>query len=120
MIWLGMLMLGAFIGFIIAYGLQKITDWSQPGNVFSAIISAAVAGGIFTFIQFLGGEKLGTALFLYPVGLAYGALCNNLRWVTGPNINRTIASLHIAGFCIASILLLLLFLWPAFRSWLPS
>ena len=120
MIWLGMFTLGAFIGFIVAYGLQKITDWSNPGNVFSAIISAAVAGGVFTFIQFLGGEKLGTALFLYPVGLAYGALCNNLRWLTRPDINRSIATLHIVGFSVASILLLLLFLWPPFRAWLPT
>ena len=120
MIWLGMLTLGAFIGFIVTFGLQKITDWSNPGNVFSAVISAAVAGGVFTFIQFLGGDKLGVGLFVYPVGLAYGALCNNLRWVTDPNINKTIAFLHIVGFAIASILLLLLLLWPPLRGWLPS
>jgi hypothetical protein len=120
MISLGMFALGSFIGFIIAYGLTKITDWKNPANVFSAVISAAVAGGVFTFIQYLGGQSIGTALFLYPVGLAYGALCSNLRWVVEPNINRLIAFLHIAAFASASILLLLWFLYPAFRDLLPK
>ncbi|MHB8270462.1 hypothetical protein [Bradyrhizobium sp.] len=119
MVSLGMFALGAFIGFVIAYGLTKITDWTKPASVFSAIISAAVAGGVFTFIQYLGGTSIGTALFLYPVGLAYGALCSNLRWVTEQNINRFFALLHIAAFAAASVLLLAWFLYPPFRDLLP-
>jgi hypothetical protein len=120
MVSLGMFALGAFIGFVIAYGLTKITDWASPASVFSSVISAAVAGGVFTFIQYLGGQSIGTALFLYPVGLAYGALCSNLRWVVGPDINRSIAFLHIAAFAAASILLLLWFLYSPFRDLLPK
>jgi hypothetical protein len=117
---LGMFALGAFIGFVIAYGLTKITDWKNPASVFSAVISAAVAGGVFTFIQYLGGQSIGAALFLYPVGLAYGALCSNLRWVTEQNINPYIASLHVLAFAAASILLLVWFLYPPFRDLLPK
>jgi hypothetical protein len=120
MISLGMFMLGAFIGFVIAFGLTKITNWANPASVFSAIISAAVAGGVFTFIQFLGGTSIGTALYLYPVGLAYGALCSNLRWVTEQDINRFFASLHILAFAVASFLLLAWFLYPPFRDLLPK
>ena len=119
MSWLGLLMLGAFIGYVVTYGLRQVSDWSKPSNVFSAVISAAVSGGVFVFIQWLGGEKLGQALFMYPVGLAYGALCVNLRWVTGQNVNRVIANLHILGFAAASILLLLLLLSSEFRKLLP-
>src|ERR1700730_3168658 len=108
MAWLGMFCLGAFIGFVTTFGLIKITDWSRPGNVLTSVISAAVAGGVFTFIQYLGGASLGSALFLYPVGLAYGALCTNLRWVTDPNATKWVAGLHIAAFAAASVALLLL------------
>jgi hypothetical protein len=120
MAWLGMFCLGAFIGFVITYGLTKTTNWENPGNVFTSAISAAVAGGIFTFIEFLGGTSLGSALFLYPVGLAYGALCANIRWVTGNNVNWWIAGLHIGAFAAASVALSLLFVWQWFRSLLPT
>jgi hypothetical protein len=41
---LGMLALGTFIGWVVSYGLLQVTNWANPGNVFSAVISAAVAG----------------------------------------------------------------------------
>jgi hypothetical protein len=78
-----------------------------------------VSGAVFTFIQFLGADKLGEALFLYPVGLAYGALCANLRWVTDPDADKSIAYLHIAAFAVASLLLALLLLSDRFRHLLP-
>lgn len=120
MLWLGMCSLGVFIGCVITYGLTKITDWSKPGNVFSAIISSAIAGGVFTFIKFL--DKNGTAVSLYPVGLAYGMLCINLRWVTDQDRGWFILALkiaHVVAFIVASILLLFIFLWPDFRNILP-
>jgi hypothetical protein len=117
---LGLLLLGAFIGTIVTYGLKHITDWTKPGAIFTAVISAAVAGGVYTFIQYLGGPKLGAALYFYPVGLAYGALCANMAWLTDRNsYKHPIAYLHILGFVVASILLLLLLLYPPIRSWLP-
>jgi hypothetical protein len=119
MAWLGLFCLGAFIGYVTTFGLHKITDWAKPGNVLTAVISAAVAGAVFTFIQFLGGSSLGTALYLYPVGLAYGALCTNLRWVTEPNATRWVAVLHVLAFTAASVALVLLFVAKWFRDLLP-
>jgi hypothetical protein len=84
------------------------------------VVSAAVAGGIFTFIQKLNGDSPGVAPFVYPVGLAYGALCANIRWVTGDDVNWWIAGLHIGAFAFASVTLLLLFLSARFRSLLPE
>jgi hypothetical protein len=82
MLWLGMCALGIFIGSVITYGLRKTEDWSNPGNVFSSVVGAAVAGAIFTFIKYLGGDTRPEAVALYPVGLAYGMLCINLRWLS--------------------------------------
>ena len=115
----GMFCLGAFIGYVTTFGLHKITDWSKPANVFSAVISAAVAGAVFTFIKSTGAQDSGTALYMYPVGLAYGALCTNLRWVTEPGAKPWVAILHVAAFAAASIALLLVFLYEPFRKLLP-
>ncbi len=111
---LGMLALGTFIGCVVSYGLLQVTNWANPGNVFSAVISAAVAGGVFTFIQFLGGPSLGVALFMYPLGLAYGALCAALIWIGQERV--PIMILHILGFTVASALLLALLLSSDFRG----
>jgi hypothetical protein len=121
---LGMLTLGTFIGWITSYALIHVNDWARPGNVLSAVISAAVAGAVFTFIQYLGGTTLGNALFYYPVGLAYGALCNSLGYIAGyPNIaglpNGTLQALHILAFGMGSALLLALLLVPWIRGQLP-
>src|SRR3954468_23543227 len=107
---LGMICLGAFIGWVTSYGLIKIQDWSKPGNVFSAVISAAVAGAVFTFIQFLGGDKIGNALFLYPFGLAYGAFANSFSWLSTQTKNQQ--AVHILAFAIASIIILALMFSP--------
>jgi hypothetical protein len=102
---LGMLALGSFIGWITSYGLIHITDWANPGNVLSAVISAAVAGGVFTFIQFLDGkEALRNALFMYPLGLAYGALLNNFAYLRDEVL--VLQMLHVASVGLASLLLL--------------
>jgi hypothetical protein len=117
---LGLFMLGAFIGFVVVYGLRAVTDWSNLGKVLTAVISAAVAGGVFTFIQRIGGSTLGDSLFYYPLGLAYGALCIQLTWITSSaSGNNSYRNLHILGFAIASILVLALFLSPSLRSRLP-
>lgn len=128
MVWIGMCALGVFVGYLVTFGLRKIPDasWGNPSSVFSAVISAALGGGLFAFLQFLGGDKLGPGLFLYPIGLAYGAFCANLRWVAGLNWNnlpkgeKILAALFISGFALASVLLLLIFLSATFRGWLPA
>lgn len=114
---LGMACLGAFIGWVVSYGLAHVTDWSNPGNVLSAVLSAAVAGGVFTFIQYLGGTKLGDALFLYPLGLAYGALSNSFHWLSD---KWYLQLLHIAAFAFASLAILALMFSPELRARLPQ
>lgn len=105
---LGMLALGIFIGWITSYGLIHVHDWQNPANVFSAVISAAVAGAIFSFIQFLGGKALGDALFMYPLGLAYGALLNSLSYIGYAEKITLQRGLHLFAVVFASALLLLL------------
>ena len=121
---LGLLMLGAFIGWVICYGLFQTTNWDNSGKLISAVIGAAVTGAVFSFITWL--QPNGEAVYWYPIGLAYGALCNALGYVAfhaypaneRPEKNTRI----IAGGCIglASVLLLLLLLWPWFRGLLPE
>src|SRR5690349_8304907 len=119
---LGMVCLGAFIGWIAAYGLVSVTDWSKPVNVLTGVISAAVAGSVFTFIVFLGGNTMGQALYFYPVGLLYGALINGLRFLPAPRNERYTLQwwLHVGGFALASVAMLGLLLCQPMRSLLPT
>jgi len=116
----GMLMLGAFIVFVIAYSFGETKDWTKPVSIISGAISAAVAGGVFTFIKFVGGVELGNALFYYPLGLAWGALCTNLRWVAGQNVKGTFAYLNIIATVVATVFIVLLLFSKDFRDLLPS
>jgi hypothetical protein len=121
---LGLLMLGAFIGWVICYGLFQTTNWDNSGKLISAVIAAAVSGAVFSFITWV--QPNGEAVYWYPVGLAYGALCNALGYVAFhayPDAERPTRSTRIiAGVCIglASMLLLLLLLLSAFRNLLPE
>lgn len=120
MLWLGMCALGAFVGYVVTFGLVRITDWSKPLNVISGILSAVVGGSIFLFIERMGGDH--SALALYPIGLAYGALCTNMPWVAGQlttPLQKAFAILHVAAFGVATAFLFLLFLSPQFRALLP-
>ena len=103
---LGMLTLGIFIGWVVSYGLLQIHNWDRPANVYTAVISEAVSGGVFVFIQYLDkASSVGDALFMYPVGLAYGSLCNSLGSI-GYSAETPMVWLHIAAFFLASGLLL--------------
>jgi hypothetical protein len=114
---LSLLALGVFIGFVVVFGLHRVENWNDPGKIFSAAISAAVAAGVFAFIKLLGGKELGSALFFYPVGLLYGALCTNAAWTTDikweqVNLAKMIlAILHLSAIAIATVLLFILWYW---------
>ena len=111
---LGMLALGTFIGWITSYALVHISNWENPGNVLSAVISAAVAGGVFTFIQFIDRTAaLHDALFMYPLGLAYGALLNS--FYVFPSEGLVWQVLHVTAVFLASVLLLGLLTWEPLR-----
>jgi hypothetical protein len=125
MLWLGMCALGVFMGSVITYGLRKIDDWKKPGNVFTSVVGAAVAGGVFTFIKYLGGDTHPEAVAMYPVGLAYGMLCINLQWLTetdeeGGFFIGLIKLAHGIAWLGATALLLGLFFCPTFRQMLPT
>lgn len=120
MVAVGMLMLGAFMGYVIAYGLRQVTEWNKPANVFAAVTSAALSGAVLAFMQFAGGEKLGQGLFFYPVGLGYGALLPHLEWLTKGEKITGLGWLHIVAVAVATILLLMLLLWPWFRTLFPA
>jgi len=117
---IGMTALGAFIGWIIAYVLYRISNWGDPISVLTGVISAAVAGAVFTFIKYLDehGAPTAGAIYYYPVGLAYGAACNGLGWVAGsvdPNLRAPtflLRIVHIAVVVLASVLILILLFRP--------
>ncbi|HEX6374345.1 MAG TPA: hypothetical protein VFZ91_01360 [Allosphingosinicella sp.] len=115
---LGLLILGAFVGYIILHGLRKITDWGNPVATINGVLSAAVAGGLFTLISESTQSQIGEDIYFYPVGLGYGALCRGLEWVGDGNINF-VKGLHLAAFGLASLLVLLLMFYLPARQALP-
>ena len=121
MVWVGLTCLGIFFGWIIGYGIKKISDWGNPGVVFSAVLATAVPASIFTILQTQSGVQLGNALYVYPAGLAYGLFCSNLGWVTQEHrANSFIVALFIIGFIIATILLITVALVPGARHLLEG
>jgi hypothetical protein len=110
---LGMLFLGAFIGWVIAYGLYQITVWTNPANIFAVVTGAAVSGAVLVFIKY--ADPGTTGIFFYPVGLAYGALLNCLGfYIADPthHYNEPKTILGMLTLFIASCLLLSLFFFP--------
>ena len=116
---LGMLILGAFVGYIVTFGLVQVKDWANPVATLNGILSATVAGGLFALIERVGENGIGQAIYFYPVGLGYGALCTNLRWMTREK-RGWLQILHLGAFAAASALLLGLMLSETMRDWLPN
>jgi hypothetical protein len=122
---LGMLALGLFIGSVVTIGIQATRDWSNLAKVLSTIFSAALAGTVFTFIEFLGGSKLGNALFYYPVGLLLGLMWGYARAALA-NVQaehgnaRTLGWLHLAGLFGCTLVVIALLFSPSLRGKLPN
>jgi len=120
---IGLLILGAFVGYIILHGLFKITDWKNPIATLNGVLSAAVAGGLFTLISHLAQSQAGDshvdrAIYFYPVGLGYGGLCRGLEWVGQGNMS-VVKVLHLIAFALASLMVLALIFYPPVRQLLP-
>jgi hypothetical protein len=110
---LGMLFLGAFIGWVIAYALYQVKDWKNPAHIFAAVTGAAVSGVVLVFIKY--ADPGPTGLFFYPIGLAYGALLNCLGFYiadSSHHFNEPKTILGMFTLVIASCLLLSLFFIP--------
>ncbi|MGB3722399.1 MAG: hypothetical protein WA979_06210 [Pacificimonas sp.] len=119
MIALGMLILGAFIGFVCIYAVLKISDWNKPASVLSGVLSAAVSGGLFALFERFAVTPIGDMIYFYPVGLGYGALCPGLRWLAGEG-PKGLKLAHIGAFTLVSVLVVALMLWEDFRALLPT
>ena len=122
---LGLLALGVFVGTLICVAVRKTTNWSDAVKVIIALLGAALSGIVFTFIETLLGTSLGSALFMYPIGLAWSMLWLNpeglIKRATSDNLNeRIIGWLNIGGAAIATILVLLLVFSEKVRSMLPA
>jgi hypothetical protein len=123
MIAVGMFALGGFIGFVITFCLLRIQDWKKSSAILSGAISAAIAGGLFTFIKMLetqSGGPIGPGIFYYPLGLAYGVLTTRLEWLGSQGGERWVRIGHAALWVAFTILLVVLFLSRSLRSLLPT
>lgn len=117
-----MLALGIFVGSIITNGVIKTKDWTKLHGLLLTLLGAALSGTVFGFIDYLGGQRLGEALFNYPIGLVLG-----MMWVyvyaAAEHIREGyhwLGWLHIVGVVIATVLALLILFSPAFRALLPT
>lgn len=121
MVALGMLILGSFVGFCCLYVLFKISDWQSPVAILTGLLSAAVGGGLFVLFD-KAPVSIGNAIYYYPVGLGYGALCAGIMWIGNDTSNEraNIKYVHIAAFGVVSVLLLLILIAPWFRALLPT
>ena len=73
---------------------------------------------MFALIAQHSPGALGDAIFYYPIGLGYGALCRNLEWVHDGKVT-IVKALHLIAFGVATVLLLALMLRADVRSALP-
>ena len=123
--YLGLLTLGIFVGTLLGIAVRMTTNWSDAVKVIAGIISVALSGVVFTFIQRMWGHDLGPALYMYPVGLAYSLVWlfadQAISNVKSDNLNLTLVGwLHIAGMVLATVLVLLFLLSDNFRRRLPT
>ena len=124
--YLGMLALGAFVGSLVCIAIRKMINWKDPVKVLTALLSAALAGSAFTFIQkTFGTDPNQGAIYMYPVGLLW-----SLTWLyadqavehisSAQHSKKVIGWLHVAGIILSTALVLLLLLSESFRGLFPT
>jgi hypothetical protein len=124
MSYIGLLALGIFVGTLLCIAVRKTTNWSDAVKVVVALLGAALSGAVFTFIEWVTGGKLGSALYMYPVGLAWSLLFlyadEAVANVTSTNSkSRVVGWLHMSSMVLATVLVLLLLFSNDFRKLLP-
>ncbi len=123
--YVGLLMLGVFVGTLLCIAVRQTTNWSNSVKVVVGLLGAALSGVVFTFIEKMSGGSLGDSLFMYPVGLAWSTLWLYVDQAI-PNVKssdmnlKAVGWLHIAGIILATVLVLMLLLSEDFRSLLPN
>ncbi|WP_445372051.1 hypothetical protein ACH518_04700 [Methylomonas sp. HW2-6] len=123
--YVGLLALGIFVGTIIAICVQKTaSDFADLAKIITAILSAALSGVVFSFIEKFMKTPLGDALFMYPIGLAYsllfayaGTAMDNIKQDGGLQF---LGCLHVLAMAIGTLLVLLFLFSKRFRALLPE
>ena len=124
MAYLGMLTLGAFVGAVLAVGLSQIQGVGGYVKVVGFLLASALTGGVFTFIDYLGGPKLGGAIFAYPGGLLLGVVWYWVNTEAVPRIMAADASRedkilgwgHVVFAVVLTVIAAALVLPPAFHE----
>ena len=119
--YIGMLCLGGFVGGFLVLGLDDTTGMENWQKVVSTSFAAAFSGVLFAFIQLIGRDKIGEAMFMYPVGPPLAML-----WYYGRDAGKNMASPdpatkllgwgHMALLLGLSGVAVALSLFPTFRS----
>ena len=118
--YIGMLCLGGFVGGFLVLGLDDSKGMENWQKVVSTSF-AAFSGVLFAFIQMIGRDNIGEALFMYPVGLLL-AMLSYYGGDAGKNMASPDPATKLLGWGHMLLLLALsgvavaLSLFPAFRS----
>ena len=119
---LGMFALGGFVGGLLCLGLPVTTEIS--GGEFQKIaffvLTSAFTGPVFVWIGYLGGSKIGEALFAYPIGILIALLWFYVRLslinIAGDNLNlQVLGGLHIIAIVLVTAVALYIFVLPVVR-----
>lgn len=108
--------LGIFVGSIISYSIIQVKNWDKIISIVSGLLSAAVSGAIFIFIDGdLKSSDHSGSIYFYPIGLA-----NSLVWVfTYFSKNDSYKPYFLIGVALVTAFALSLIFSPYVRSLLP-
>jgi hypothetical protein len=118
--YLGMLSLGGFVGALLTLGVNHIDGYSTFAKLVATVLGGSFSGVVMQFVdKHLGGKKMGSARFIYPVGLLLA-----LFWLYVPALvdlatsetTKWIGRSGIVGVVLATLVALLLVLPPAFKE----
>ena len=103
--YLGLFCLGAFVGTIATFGMNKVASLKDWQTVLSLTLPAVLSGAAMVFIDRF---KYSPAFGCYPLGLAVALMwaytqksIDNLK--AGPTSVRILALLHLFGAAVVTI-----------------
>lgn len=106
------LSLGLFVGLLVSFVLLHITDWTNWAAILSGALSAAVAGGIFVFLELANSRTADNscnAKYAYPMGLLLALL-----WVFIHYAHKH-KTMYFIGGSAATLLVLAILFVPSVR-----
>ena len=103
--YLGLFCLGAFVGTIATFGMNKVASLKDWQTVLSLTLPAVLSGAAMVFIDRF---KYSPAFGCYPLGLVVALMwaytqksIDNLK--AGPNSVRILALLHLFGAAVVTV-----------------